>query len=663
MNDRFSPDDPQLTAYALGELEGDERAAIEAALRRDPSLRCVVDEIRAAAGRIEAVLAEETALPASRLPVSPAPAPGLRPGVFWRRTAAPKRINGTHRRLRRPAKVLAFPQLYFVVGGCAAAGVALFIALQPTPGPASATRNVPTVAKVSAGTAATVLLPTTEPVVAENPSVSVAAIAEVTVPSTEVTGEARERDESLAGQLTLIAQARPVERAPIEFKFNIPSVGLMAANNGSLPVGAGTGLRVAAPPPVITPGDFRSNPIESSSQAYARRRNEMKFSIPFKFGAPAENRPTDPRRLDLAAPAESERAAPPLRVSPERAAPLSDQITPEMLERARAGAVPGSSTDLFSGPRRVGAGGRRDMGRAGRGTFQPGDGFISVAQTTLSFIPLSSETGSYADLQRAIRTRQLPRASTVRIEEMLNAFPWRYAAPTNEPVAASLEVAEAPWAPTHRLVRIGLKIRDVAANAAAVPIAREALARVEFNPEKVSGYRLIGYETDAADERAAAREPVRGSDLAAGTTLTVLYEIVPAGTTEAGPDVVVLIDDLKYGTPRQGRSALPPGVAQEMLTLTVQYREVAAAERKKLEFPLVDAGARFAAASPDFKFAAAVAGFGLILRNSPQKGTATMGNVIDWAIGGVTGPEDDAEGARAEFIDLARRAQALLRGE
>ena len=69
-----------------------------------------------------------------------------------------------------------------------------------------------------------------------------------------------------------------------------------------MPVGAGTGLRVAPPPPVIAPGDIRSNPVESSSQAYARARNEMKFSIPFKSGAPAENRATDLRRLDLAAP-------------------------------------------------------------------------------------------------------------------------------------------------------------------------------------------------------------------------------------------------------------------------------------------------------------------------------------------------------------------------
>jgi len=62
MNDtRLLPDDPKLTAYALGELTGDERAAVEAALRQNPALRVVVDDIRAAATQIEAALAEEAA--------------------------------------------------------------------------------------------------------------------------------------------------------------------------------------------------------------------------------------------------------------------------------------------------------------------------------------------------------------------------------------------------------------------------------------------------------------------------------------------------------------------------------------------------------------------------------------------------------------------------
>jgi anti-sigma factor RsiW len=61
---QFSPDDPRLTAYALGELEGAELAAVEAALREDAALRATVEEIRATVAQLEGALATE-ALPAA----------------------------------------------------------------------------------------------------------------------------------------------------------------------------------------------------------------------------------------------------------------------------------------------------------------------------------------------------------------------------------------------------------------------------------------------------------------------------------------------------------------------------------------------------------------------------------------------------------------------
>ena len=76
----------------------------------------------------------------------------------------------------------------------------------------------------------------------------------------------------------------------------------------------------------------------------------------------------------------------------------------------------------------------------------------------------------------------------------------------------------------------------------------------------------------------------------------------------------------------------------------------------KLEFPLRDTGAGFEQASQDFKFAAAVAAFGMALRDSPYKGTTTLANVLTWAR---TGLGDDAGGYRNEFIALVERAQKL----
>ena len=100
------------------------------------------------------------------------------------------------------------------------------------------------------------------------------------------------------------------------------------------------------------------------------------------------------------------------------------------------------------------------------------------------------------------------------------------------------------------------------------------------------------------------------------------------------------------------RVALAEGSA-ELLTVKVRYKEPAGEVSKKLEFALSDAGARFADASGDFKFASAVAAFGMVLRDSPHKGTATLDEVVNWA---EAGAGDDRGGWRGEFVELARAA-------
>jgi Ca-activated chloride channel family protein len=93
------------------------------------------------------------------------------------------------------------------------------------------------------------------------------------------------------------------------------------------------------------------------------------------------------------------------------------------------------------------------------------------------------------------------------------------------------------------------------------------------------------------------------------------------------------------------------------LTVKVRYKAPDGEASRLLEFPLVDQGAAFASASGDFKFAAAVAGFGLVLRDSPHKGAATLAAVEYWADQG-TG--SDAGGYRAEFVSLVKRAEEIL---
>ena len=88
------------------------------------------------------------------------------------------------------------------------------------------------------------------------------------------------------------------------------------------------------------------------------------------------------------------------------------------------------------------------------------------------------------------------------------------------------------------------------------------------------------------------------------------------------------------------------------------HRAQCEAVSRKLEFPLADGGARFADASADFKLAAAVAEFGMILRDSPHKGSGTLAAVRAWAEAGTDG---DNGGYRSEFVLLVRQAEALLR--
>ena len=102
---KFSPDDPRLTAYALGELEGGERAAVEAALRDDPAAQAAVEEIRATAALLSAALAEEAA---ADLPAGAAPA--LTKAAIVQGNDYRKLDGGPLGRL------IKFPQLYYVVG-------------------------------------------------------------------------------------------------------------------------------------------------------------------------------------------------------------------------------------------------------------------------------------------------------------------------------------------------------------------------------------------------------------------------------------------------------------------------------------------------------------------------------------------------------------------
>jgi Ca-activated chloride channel family protein len=114
------------------------------------------------------------------------------------------------------------------------------------------------------------------------------------------------------------------------------------------------------------------------------------------------------------------------------------------------------------------------------------------------------------------------------------------------------------------------------------------------------------------------------------------------------------VDALKYSRPPE-RAPLAEG-SGELLTLKVRFKAPDGDESRKLEFALTDAGTRFSDASADFKFAGAVAAFGMMLRDSPHKGTATWSGVQAWAAAGAAA---DPGGWRGEFVELVRAASVL----
>ena len=472
-------------------------------------------------------------------------------------------------------------------------------------------------------------------------------------------------------------------------------------------------------------------------------------------------------------------------------------------------------------------------------SYQRDNDFVAVATEPLSTFSIDVDTASYANVRRFLNEGQRPPRDAVRVEELVNYFPYRYAAPTGKdvPVAAHLEVAEAPWAPTHRLVRIGLKAREVAeasrpsanlvflldvsgsmedanklplvkqamqmlvnrlrpddrvaivtyagasglalpstpvsraseilgaldrltsggstngamgiqlaydiakanfvaggvnrvilctdgdfnvgttsegelvrlieekakggtfltmlgfgmgnykdgtlekladkgngnygyvdsaaearrllveqAGGTLVTVAKDVKVQVEFNPARVAAYRLVGYENRLLRKEDFANDKIDAGDMGSGHTVTALYEVVPVGEGDAATLSGPGVEPLKYQR--------PSGVAQtvaadsELLSVKVRYKEPAGQESRRLEFPLLDRGATWALASEDFKFAASVAAFGMVLRESPHRGTATLAEVRRWAADGMAA---DVGGYRQEFLGLVDRAATVVR--
>ena len=839
----LTPDDPQLTAYALGELDPAERAAVETALARSPECRRAVAELRALSAELTTELAREAAgtfvAQVSKPAVSPVSKPAsrgeservqpvLHPAGLETRDTADLEVCGTGADAAAPnasapddGKIIFFPWPVWRTLGLSAAAVlalTLFVLRPPqsardgqfaraemdrnpvlsesrlarVPAPANSQTRAPR------SVAATTLRVTNGPVgivdaeMFRQDDFGVGAL-NFTAAGSAVQADGRIMVGGYFSSINGTARNRLARLNPdgsVDDAFN-PG---QAANRGVVVIGDIYDYDTGVSPPT---------PVAGTAAVSVKRTNGSSGQVAVRY-ATANGTTVGPR----------------------------DYTSTNGLLVFTNGVVVAHSGDTN---RTVTV--HFDFTTAAYPRYVENP-FTLVASEPLSTVSTDVDTASYANVRRFLNQRQLPPRDAVRLEELLNYFSYDYAPPTGEhPFAAHVEIAGCPWAPAHRLVRVGLKGRELAAdqrppsnfvflldvsgsmqpaerlpllkqalrmlvkkmnaadrvgivvyaseagvklpstsceqkerilsaldaleaggstnggegiqqayglaqanfikggvnrvilgtdgdfnvgltnqrdllhlieekaksgiflttlgvgtdnlkdalmqqladrgngnyhyldtveeghkvlvqqmNATLVTIAKDVKIQIEFNPAQAAAYRLIGYEKRVMAKQDFNNDAKDAGEIGAGHTVTVLYEIVPVGVPVRGD-----VDPLKYQTP----SAAPvPAAAkngatrtsQELLTLKLRYKAPDGDKSKLLEIPVTDGGAKFARASGDFKFASAVAAFGMVLKDSAYKGSATLDTALELA---QEGKGHDPHGYRAEFINLLGKAKAL----
>jgi len=178
-------------------------------------------------------------------------------------------------------------------------------------------------------------------------------------------------------------------------------------------------------------------------------------------------------------------------------------------------------------------------------------------------------------------------------------------------------------------------------------IAKDVKIQVEFNPDRIAEYRLIGYETRALKRQDFNNDKVDAGDIGAGHRVTAIYELSPKGGTDRA------VDDLRYQSAPKPSSA----AGGEIAFLKIRYKLPQEAASKLITQPVTGAQASptVKAAAREARFASSVAAFGQILKGGRNTGAFSYDDVIALAQGA---KGDDAFGYRAEFITLVRLAKS-----
>ncbi len=723
--DVFDVDDPRLTAYALGELEGDERAAVEKLVLSDPRAAALVKDMRTTAGELERQFAAEVVLasaPSKAKPIARAPRSGA---------------SHTRRVLLQAAGIAVM-----VTG----AAYVLQRGLSGSRKSEPQDQEVSSVDEFTADGPASVARrgrPDPNLTMPQNPNVSLSASAKPAAGDAGFTREAIDNG------------------APVEL---LDSVGAEAHGSPGTAIGVGSAGR---------PAQFSSRKMAGHGAAPAPR-------------------------------------------------PVARRSNGVFYDDGQDGDFRATTVNAFAEEKAHNTEGYNAIVE---------NAFKLATQDPLSTFSIDVDTASYANVRRFLNDGTLPPVDAVRVEELINYF--HYAYPTAEgetPFSTNATVASCPWAPTHKLVQVGLRARDIdmskrsasnlvflidvsgsmnepdklpllkrsmrllveeldgrdkiamvvyaGASGLALPstscaskavienvidslqpqgstngaagiqlayeiaaqnrieegqnrvilctdgdfnvgvtdqgslvklieekrqggvflsvlgfgrgnvkdstmemladkgngnyayidsiaearkvlvsemggtlftVAKDVKIQVEFNPTRVQAWRLIGYENRQLAHQDFNDDKKDAGEIGAGHNVTAFYEVVPVGVKSNVPSV----DPLKYQQPAGNSSA---AYTDELLTLKLRYKAPEGDTSGLISTPVADTNASFGEASSDFRFAASVAAFGMVLRKSANVGSFGLQNVIDLAV-----PEvgDDVAGYRREFVALVRKAQAI----
>jgi Ca-activated chloride channel family protein len=179
-------------------------------------------------------------------------------------------------------------------------------------------------------------------------------------------------------------------------------------------------------------------------------------------------------------------------------------------------------------------------------------------------------------------------------------------------------------------------------------VAKDAKIQVEWNPRTVAAWRLVGYEKrrlEAKDFRDDAKD---AGEVGAGHSVTAFYEVVPAGEPVPGAPV----DGLRY------QRVADDSASDDLLTVKVRWKDPEGPGVHEVERSYADGGLAFDAAPTDFRFAASVAAFAMVLRGSESRGDASLAMVREIAAGALG---RDEGGYRGEFVAMVDRAAAVTK--